>query len=295
MRVAQDKLQSIKTGLHGAQGVCIFIVGCLALGVLTKDGGTGSAIGFLFGLCFLSIPALIYQIMVPMWSRASRFANVYAYTAIDLAFTIFWFAAFVAVAVWNNSGNQIKDEKDQKQASGTGTCGKFAHGSVAKCEVSRASAGFAFITCLLFAATSALSILNVIKHRRPGGIKQSRPKRLPMDETAKDIWNTNTDELDPSRQSEENPFDERHAYGQVSQIDLNCGGVSPINSSDDVRSVSAHPGRPLSYGSSTNLSIAPPTIYVETEAPSALSPNGYEQTPRGRFSFPNGNYNEAFR
>ncbi|KAK4569971.1 hypothetical protein LTR86_002941 [Recurvomyces mirabilis] len=291
MRVAQDKLQNIQTGLHGAQGVCIFIVGCLALGVLTKDGRTGSATGFLFGLCFLSIPAIIYQIMVPMWSRAWRFANVYGYATIDLAFTIFWFAAFVAVAVWNSSGNQ----NDPKQISGTGTCGKFAHGSVAKCEVSRASAAFAFITCLLFAASSALSILNVIKHRRSGGIEQSRPRRLPMDETAKDIWNTNTDELDPSRQSEENPFDERRAYGQVSQIDLNRGVVSPINSSDDVRSVSAHPGRPLSYGSSTNLSIAPPAIYVETEAPSALSPNGYEQTPGGRFSFPNGNYNEAFR
>ena len=116
-----------------------------------------------------------------------------------------------------------------------------------------------------------------------------------MDETTKDIWNTNTDELDPSRESRENPFDERHAYGQVSQTDLNHGIVSAVNSSDDVRSVSAHPGRPLSYGSSTNLSIAPPAIYVETEAPSALSPNGYEQTPGGRFSFPNGNYNEAFR
>jgi len=50
MRIAQNNLQNIRTGLHGAQGVCIFIVGCLALGVLTKDGGTGSAVGFLFGL-----------------------------------------------------------------------------------------------------------------------------------------------------------------------------------------------------------------------------------------------------
>jgi hypothetical protein len=37
--------------------------------------------------CFLSIPAIIYLVMVPMWSRAKKFANAYAFLAVDLLYT----------------------------------------------------------------------------------------------------------------------------------------------------------------------------------------------------------------
>ena len=93
--------------MHIAQALIIFIAGCLAVVILTKDGRTDGRIGWYFGLvrkrppfnhnkiekvlnktqCFLSIPAIIYQIMVPMWSRAWRLQNTYAYAAVDVLFT----------------------------------------------------------------------------------------------------------------------------------------------------------------------------------------------------------------
>jgi len=65
MRIPQTYIQHSKAGVHFAQAFCIFITGCLALAVLTKDGGTGGATGYMFGLVclpdinveFVSFPA----------------------------------------------------------------------------------------------------------------------------------------------------------------------------------------------------------------------------------------------
>lgn len=37
--------------------------------------------------CFLSVPAIIYLVMVPMWSRTKKFANAYAFLAVDVLYT----------------------------------------------------------------------------------------------------------------------------------------------------------------------------------------------------------------
>jgi hypothetical protein len=258
--------------------------------------------------CFLSIPALIYQVMVPMWSRAWRFANVYAYAAIDVAYTILWLAAFAAVANWNASGtaNKSSDNTDSKDTD-SGSC---AHGNASKCAVSKASVGFGVLICLLFAATSFLSIRSVFEYRRTGVMPNSgnrihgKAPQGSLEDPNKDVWNANPEELGPDRQSNENPFnDERHAYGQISQQDVSEQGAGLLrNNQTGYRNTShdesgsdddPHPGRQLSYGSD-NLSIAPPA-YDGGHATSALSPGGYEQTPGGRVSFPTGNYGDAFR
>lgn len=40
--------------------------------------------------CFLTIPALLYLVMVPMWTRTVRFANAYAYALIDILYTVLY-------------------------------------------------------------------------------------------------------------------------------------------------------------------------------------------------------------
>jgi hypothetical protein len=50
MRIPQTYIQKIKAGVHFVQAFLIFIGGCLALAVLTKDGKTGAQIGFYFAL-----------------------------------------------------------------------------------------------------------------------------------------------------------------------------------------------------------------------------------------------------
>ena len=247
-----------------------------------------------------------------MWTRAWRFANVYAYASIDIAFTILWFAAFVAVASWNSHGiNQ--GEKDNNTSDGKnkgGNCDNFAYGSAQKCEVSRASVGFGVIICLLFGATTALSLMGVFKYRRTGIMPNGNSRvhgqaEQLAEDPHKDPWNANTDELDPEHEDPfTDPRDERHAYGQVPQEDaeqgvgllLNSDRTGHSNTSHDENlgeSGEPHPGRPVSYSSST-LSVAPPQ-YEEHVASSALSPGGYEHSPAGRVAFPSANYDTAYR
>jgi hypothetical protein len=78
--------------------------------------------------------------MVPMWTRAKRFANAYAFLSLDALYTIFWFAAFVAIAMWNAKG--IKEgAKDKKIPDGEGNCTTFKWGPEDKCKLSRATVG----------------------------------------------------------------------------------------------------------------------------------------------------------
>lgn len=82
--------------------------------------------------------------MVPMWSRASRFSNPYAFVSLDALYTILWFAAFIAIAVWNSTG--IKEgAKDKKLGENDGNCTTFKFGPEDKCNLSRATVGFGVV------------------------------------------------------------------------------------------------------------------------------------------------------
>ena len=50
MPIPQTYLQPIKSGVHLAQTLFAVVAGCLALVVLTKDGGMSGATAFLFAL-----------------------------------------------------------------------------------------------------------------------------------------------------------------------------------------------------------------------------------------------------
>jgi hypothetical protein len=42
--------------------------------------------------------------MTLVFPRSRKFANVYAFAALDVFFTIAWLSAFAAVAAWNTTG-----------------------------------------------------------------------------------------------------------------------------------------------------------------------------------------------
>lgn len=82
--------------------------------------------------------------MTPMWSRAQRFANAYAFLAVDALYTIFWFAAFIAVAMWNSSGI-IDGAKERKIPDDQRNCTTFKWGSESKCKVSKSAVGIGVV------------------------------------------------------------------------------------------------------------------------------------------------------
>jgi len=258
--------------------------------------------------------------MVPLWTRARRLANVYIYAVIDLTFTLLWFAAFVAVAAWNDQGIRKGDKDDTSGTTRTGTCADFGYGSASKCETSKASVGFGVIIFLLFGLTSAISIRGVMEYRRTGIMPNGRSKihgRAESLNTAedpnKDPWSTNTDELEAHRPSSD-PFSDPavgslQAYGQLPPEDRSEQShgllqhdqdgaeamLTPYNTTATHDGV--HPGRQVSFGSSdaSELSVAPPPAYDPgVDAPSALSPTPFVQSPGGRVEFPHGRYSEAF-
>jgi hypothetical protein len=75
-----------------------------------------------------------------MWSRAARFANAYAFLAVDALYTVLWFAAFIAVALWNSSGIK-QGAKERNIPDNERNCTTFKWGSESKCNVSKASVG----------------------------------------------------------------------------------------------------------------------------------------------------------
>lgn len=81
--------------------------------------------------------------MTPMWERAVRFANAFVMAGIDVLYTIFWFSAFIALAVWNNQG-QKQGAKDKK-VGGSGNCTTFAYGTEKKCELAKAAIGLGVV------------------------------------------------------------------------------------------------------------------------------------------------------
>lgn len=320
MQIPQTKTQRIKASIHCLQALLIFVAGCLTLAVMTKDGGFGGQTGFYFALvsaesqssrqrqlmivqCFLTLPAITYLVMVPMWSRAWRFNNVWAIATIDILFTLLWFAASIAVAVWNANGiakgktesssDSTNSDKSNKRDDTTtkkdGTCASFGYGSATKCAVSKATVGFGIIIFLLFAATSYFSIRAIVQYRKNGAVPKAGMKNHGQSDKlgADDPWNANIDEhLNQTS-------DDRLAYGQqgaedASEALLHRNSESDSRPQDHSAGDMAHPGRRLSHQGSTQFA-SPPT-YDNNFAPSALSPAGLPLSPGGHVAFPEANY-----
>ena len=176
--------------------------------------------------CWFSVPVLIYLAAIPAFQRTKRFANPYAFAVLDVLFTILWFAAFIAVAVYTNtsiSNGEAKD-KDHKRKG----CAAFDGGSESKCKLSQATIGMGvvilytlhlfftptqcakrltppFQSSLLFLATSAISVYGLIYYRKngslPGATHAAEP--VPIEDQTKYAFSSNPHD----------DFDEEEALG----------------------------------------------------------------------------------
>lgn len=189
-RPSGGNLGRTKNLLHCAQAFIIFLAWALTIAIWTKgdgiDGRTvyywilvsalvdlgDSTLGGTLQLtfisqCWVSFPALIYLAAVPMWPRARRFGNVYAFATVDALYGVFWFAAWVCLASYVAQGKSIgktsSSDSDKSSSSssskssskradttttsskGTTTsssssgCANWAYGSEAKCNISTAT------------------------------------------------------------------------------------------------------------------------------------------------------------
>ncbi|EXJ79654.1 hypothetical protein A1O3_07934 [Capronia epimyces CBS 606.96] len=162
MRVPLDKYGRIKTIVHGVQAAILFLAWILTIALFTRKGHTDGRVGWYFGLCWLTIPILVYLVMVPMWSRARRFANVYAFASLDGLSVVLWLSAWAAVASYVSTG---KGKGDKNDASG---CDNFKYGTPGRCKLSEAIIVFGVFEMLLFVATTLISFRAVMTYKRTG-------------------------------------------------------------------------------------------------------------------------------
>ncbi|KKK15026.1 hypothetical protein ARAM_004664 [Aspergillus rambellii] len=157
-----------KNAIHGLQAFIIFLAWALTIAVFTKSGGIDGRSGWYFGLCWLTIPALVYLVAVPMWPRARRFGNVYAFATVDCLYTILWFSAWVAVASYVAQGkSEGKSDSDSKDSKKSG-CDNWKYGSASRCNISTATVILGVVIFVLFIVTSFMSFRNVMHFRRTG-------------------------------------------------------------------------------------------------------------------------------
>jgi hypothetical protein len=184
-RATGGNLGRTKNIIHFVQAFVIFIAWAMTIAIWTKgngiDGRTvwywilvssivssvefvpmdplqvkgGSRVGWTLQLtarvmqCWISLPALVYLAAVPMWPRARRFGNVYAFATVDIIYAVFWFSAWVALASYVAQGKSIgKSSSDDKTSSTKTTratdntksgCDNWAYGSASKCKISTAT------------------------------------------------------------------------------------------------------------------------------------------------------------
>ncbi|EHA22301.1 hypothetical protein ASPNIDRAFT_213924 [Aspergillus niger ATCC 1015] len=175
MRIARPSFNPGRTKnlIHGFQGFIIFLAWALTIAVFTKGGGIDGRSAWYFALCWFSIPGLIYLVAVPMWPRARRFGNVYAFATVDCLYAILWFSAWVCVASYvaegkskgNSSSRRDTSSSDSSSKSG---CDNWAYGSASKCKVSTATVILGVVVFLLFCVTAFMSFRNVSHFRRTG-------------------------------------------------------------------------------------------------------------------------------
>ncbi|OJD38979.1 chaperone binding protein [Diplodia corticola] len=274
MRVQQSKIQKAKTACHAIQGLLIFVAGCITIAIFTKDGTTDGRSRYFFALCFVTVPALIYLVAVPMWSRTVRFAHAYAFATVDFIYTVLWFAAFICVATWNSDGIA----KGAKEANtDKGNCTTFAYGPELKCKLSQATVGFGVVITVLFITTCVISFYYCTVYRRTGVLvgaeENTTPgaegtsyfggstayQSAPKTDDDNGVWSSNTHDIetssshydhhDPSDFGDAPPMPPLPTAGNTGYGGASAAAAiyTPLvdgRDTDDGR----HPGVPLSYG-----------------------------------------------
>ncbi|KAF4217724.1 hypothetical protein CNMCM8980_005659 [Aspergillus fumigatiaffinis] len=173
MRVSRPSFNPGRTKnlIHGVQGFIIFLAWALTIAVFTKGDGIDGRSAWYWALCWLSIPGLIYLVAVPMWPRARRFGNVYAFATVDCLYAILWFSAWICVASYVAQGKaegKSDSDSDKNTDDKKSGCDAWKYGNASKCKISTATVILGVVIFLLFVGTAWMSFRNVMHFRRTG-------------------------------------------------------------------------------------------------------------------------------
>ncbi|KAG9235407.1 hypothetical protein BJ875DRAFT_272380 [Amylocarpus encephaloides] len=275
MEFAAHQLQKIKLGVHIAQAVLIVVTWILEIVVFRSSAKIDGRLGWVFGLCFLSVIPLIFLTMTPRFPRTRKFANPYALATVDGLFCLLWLTAFACQANYNSS----------ELEAGKPKCGDG-------CGRSKAVVGLGVFIWLLWALTTLMSLYGVVYYKREGYLPGA--SRAPH----------NAQQIDPDKEAFSTaPHDE---YAPVHNIDDH--DVLHDNNETAIPAYGANSSSPH-FGSSSNSpyegglggGCVPPFVHDENTsymgysgqaAPSYHTP-GSVGSAAGRAQFPSASYNNV--
>ncbi|KAH8679627.1 hypothetical protein BGZ60DRAFT_427950 [Tricladium varicosporioides] len=263
-------LQKIKLGVHISQAVAIFIAWVLEITVFRSSAKLDGRPGWFFGMCFLSIPALIFLTMTPRFPRTKKFANPYALATVDGLFCVLWLSAFAAQANYNSSG---------KAGDGLGK--------------SKAVVGFGVFIWLFFIVTTLASIYGVAYYKREGYLPGASraPHNAQMIDPDKEAFSTapHDDEYAPVHSMDDHEV--LHDAGGPNYGGSSYGGG--ISESSELGAGGSHVGSQSSrydggYGGSSGY--VPPSVHDDNTSYTGYAGASSVGSSGGRAQFPTAPY-----
>ena len=172
--------------------------------------------------------------MVPMWSRARRFSNVYAFVVLEGTSVFLWLTAWASMASYVASG---KGKGDDDEKSG---CDNFKYGSPGRCKLSTGVTILGVFIMVLFVATAFFSFQNLMTYKRTGMMPFHNSKQNDFSVQTEQAFSSNihNDEFDDdhtgadARQGgyayQQPHLDEEYApIHQNDHDDRDLGGMNP--------------------------------------------------------------------
>jgi translocation protein SEC72 len=194
--------------------------------------------------------------MVPMWSRARRFANVYAFASLDMLGVVLWLSAWASTASYVAQGKSEGSEDGEN--SGESGCDNFSYGSPGRCHLVTGTTVLGAFIMLGFVATSWFSFRAVMEYKRTGlipnqglsGAGGAQRKHDFQAETQGDFdSNVHNDDFDDG--TEDRPA---HGYRGQSRYDRQ---YAPLHQRDQTELRPQEPLSPLDPISTTPYPVQP--------------------------------------
>ncbi|KAI5819905.1 hypothetical protein BZA77DRAFT_123335 [Pyronema omphalodes] len=255
--VNHNAMLKASIAIHTIQAVfSIVIMGVIGTG-MAQEGSASGASRFVFAMCWLNIPTIIYLTMSPRFTRTKMLAHPYWLLGMNTLYSIFWFAGFVALAVYTNKGisEGLNLEKDPKKKE-AGGCAVFFAGTGENekaCQMNKSAVGLGVFMWVLWLTTTAIAgyagwYFNQHRCSPFDDYEDSSRRHTVIQETETAFASDAPRPYDSDVDGSDNP---NYGYGgsEVSHNGYGGSAVESNYSSSSYADGSAHPGVPKPWGS----------------------------------------------
>ncbi|KAI5854712.1 hypothetical protein BZA05DRAFT_248037 [Tricharina praecox] len=243
-------------GLHAFHGVWSIVIMGVIGASMTQTGSASGAARFMFAMCWLNIPTLIYLTMSPRFPRTKILAHPYWLMGMNTIYSILWFAAFVSLAVYTNGGisdGESKETDENKKKAGGCAVFQAGTGETEKaCTLNKSSIILGVFMWFVWLATTGIAGYAAwyFKQHTISPFDDYKSPSHEIQEATQAAFSSNDDyaPLNRTTPHQQEDFDEYDTEASRPPTHGRSGSVaSSTYNSTYSYGEAAHPGRPLSW------------------------------------------------